>query len=116
MAAAKAGELANAINGIDMKTLSGTDRDAFKPLRERLLLNARYISETKGISHQREHFSSLSDNMYKLAKSVNLSAVPVYQQYCSMKKMYWLSSEAAIKNPYYGSKMLTCGKVTDTIN
>jgi hypothetical protein len=32
-----------------------------------------------------------------------------------MKKMYWLSSEAAIKNPYYGKMMLTCGSVTETI-
>jgi hypothetical protein len=29
--------------------------------------------------------------------------------------MYWLSSEAVIKNPYYGKAMLTCGKVTETI-
>jgi hypothetical protein len=32
-----------------------------------------------------------------------------------MKKAYWLSPDKAIKNPYYGSAMLTCGKVTETI-
>jgi hypothetical protein len=32
-----------------------------------------------------------------------------------MKKASWLSSEAAIKNPYFGSAMLTCGKVTATL-
>jgi hypothetical protein len=32
-----------------------------------------------------------------------------------MIKTHWLSSEKAIKNPYYGSAMLTCGEVTETI-
>jgi hypothetical protein len=50
-----------------------------------------------------------------LAKAVKLSVQPVYQDYCPMKKAYWLSSEAAIKNPYYGSQMLSCGKINDTI-
>ncbi|MAQ74933.1 MAG: hypothetical protein CL613_01215 [Aquimarina sp.] len=31
-----------------------------------------------------------------------------------MKKAYWLSKEKDIKNPYYGSSMLTCGKVAET--
>lgn len=38
----------------------------------------------------------------------------VYYQYCPMKKAYWLSMEKEIKNPYYGSSMLTCGKVIET--
>jgi hypothetical protein len=28
-----------------------------------------------------------------------------------MKKASWLSNDKAIKNPYYGSAMLTCGNV-----
>lgn len=27
----------------------------------------------------------------------------------------WLSKENVVKNPYYGSMMLSCGKVTETI-
>jgi hypothetical protein len=27
----------------------------------------------------------------------------------------WLSKESTIKNPYYGSQMLTCGKTVETI-
>jgi len=46
---------------------------------------------------------------------VKLSDAPLYQQYCPMKKSYWLSKDAAIKNPYYGKQMLTCGKVSDTL-
>jgi hypothetical protein len=32
-----------------------------------------------------------------------------------MKKATWLSSSKTIKNPYFGSAMPTCGKVTETI-
>jgi hypothetical protein len=114
-AATKAGEFVKAINGIDMKTLSEAEMKAFMPLQEKLAFDAKHISETKEIDHQREHFKSFSDNFYKLAKAVKLSDKPVYQDYCPMKKAYWLSGEAAIKNPYFGNQMLTCGKVSDTI-
>ena len=115
IAATKADELLKAINGVDMKALSETDMNIFMPLQEKLAFDAKHISETKEIGHQREHFSSLSNNIYKLAKDAKLSTEPVYQQYCPMKKMYWLSNETTIKNPYYGKMMLTCGKVTETL-
>ena len=114
-AATKAGDLVKALNAVNMKALSEVDMNAFMPLQEKLAFDAKHISENNGIAEQREHFSSLSNNIYKLAKAVKLSAEPVYQEYCPMKKMYWLSSEAAIKNPYYGKAMPTCGKVTDTL-
>jgi hypothetical protein len=53
--------------------------------------------------------------MYTLAKAAKLSPQPVYEQYCPMKNAYWLSSEASIKNPYYGNEMLSCGEVKDTL-
>ena len=114
-AATNAGGLLIAMNSVNMKALSQADMNVFMPLQEKLAFDAKHISENNGIAEQREHFSSLSNNIYKLAKAVKLSAEPVYQEYCPMKKMYWLSSEAAIKNPYYGKAMLTCGKVTNTL-
>ena len=53
--------------------------------------------------------------MFALAKDVKLTDQPIYHAYCHMKKVYWLSAEAGIKNPYYGKTMLTCGKVTETL-
>ena len=114
-AAVYAGELLKAISDIDMKAISETDMNAVMPLQAKLIFDTKHIAENNGIEAQREYFSSLSNNIYKLAKGVKLSAEPVYQEYCPMKKMYWLSSETAIKNPYYGKAMLTCGKVTDTL-
>lgn len=108
LAASKSGELVNALNSADEKTVSKTNKVSFSE-------HAGMIAESKDLKSQREHFSSLSDGMIALAKSTKLSTEPVYQQYCPMKKANWLSSDKAIKNPYYGSSMLTCGKIVNTI-
>ena len=56
--------------------------------------------------------------MYELIK-VSRPAETVYYQHCPMaddgKGANWLSKESAIKNPYYGSQMLSCGKTVETI-
>ncbi|MEO7212004.1 MAG: DUF3347 domain-containing protein [Mucilaginibacter sp.] len=115
-AATHAGEFLKAVNSVDMKSLPTADRSTFMAAQEKLAFDARHISESKDIAHQREHFANFSANFFKLAKAVKLTDKPVYYSYCPMKKSYWLSSEDAIKNPYYGSQMLTCGKVTETLN
>lgn len=107
-AAASADELVKAINNTDNQTVND---DA----RAKLLKDAEVISKSNDLKLQREKLATLSNNMLELAKTVKLSAEPVYQQYCPMKKASWLSSEKAIKNPYYGSAMLTCGSVKTTL-
>ncbi len=64
------------------------------------------------LEKQRAALNDVSTIMWKLVKANKVSQ-PVYYQYCPMKKAYWLSEEKEIKNPYYGSSMLTCGKVED---
>lgn len=107
-AAAKGEAFITVANGIDYKIISEGNINI-------LLKDAGKISETRDLKKQRDFFSNFSNNMIAVAKAVKLSDKAVYEQYCPMKKMYWLSSEKAIKNPYYGSSMLTCGQVTQTI-
>ena len=107
-ASMSAQEFVKALNGADPQTINETSRSA-------LLKDAGQISENRDIKHQREHFATFSTDMYALAKSVKLTGEPGYYAYCPMKKAYWLSNEAVIKNPYYGSVMLTFGKVTETL-
>jgi hypothetical protein len=80
--------------------------------------DAEHISDTKEITHQRDHFMSLSKNLYAVIK-VSKSETPIYYQFCPMankgKGANWLSLDNKIKNPYYGNQMLTCGKVVETI-
>ncbi len=80
-----------------------------------LLKEAQAISVGKSLKEQRLHFASLSSNFIELAKKVKLSSDPVYQEYCPMQKASWLSNNKAIKNPYYGSAMLTCGSLKATL-
>jgi len=96
------------VNSIDYKVISEGNIHT-------LANDAGKIAETKDIKKQREYFASFSTNMAAVAKTVKLTDHPIYQAYCPMKKAYWLSNEKAIKNPYYGSSMLTCGQVTETL-
>ena len=111
----KASEFIQTVNSIDSKQLSESDSKIFVPLQEKLNSEAKSISENTNIETQRDHFATLSQSIYTLLKAVKIYEQPVYQEYCPMKKKYWLSNEPAIKNPYYGKMMLTCGKVTDTV-
>jgi hypothetical protein len=107
-ASLKAVEFVKTLNGVDYKVISEGNVNA-------LLMDAGAISETKDLKRQREYFANFSNNMVALAKAIKLGSAPVYQQYCPMKKTYWLSRDMAIKNPYYGSAMLTCGQIIDTL-
>lgn len=108
LAAINAEEMVNVINGADKQTINDDGRGS-------LLKAANTISQLEDIKLQREKFATLSNNMFQLAKTVRLSVDPVYEQYCPMKKALWLSNEKAIKNPYYGSGMLTCGFIKSSL-
>lgn len=108
-ASASATEFLKSANNIDSKVIA---QDKLTDLQK----DAGAISQMNDIKHQREHFADLSANMLEIAKSSKLSSQPVYAIYCPMKKSYWLSNDKTIKNPYFGSAMLTCGTVKETIN
>ena len=107
-AALNANQLLRSINTIDFKLISEGNIHI-------LAKDAGNISSTKDLKKQRQYFSNLSSNMVAVAKSFKLSETPIFVQYCPMKKASWLSSEKEIKNPYYGSTMLACGEVTETL-
>ena len=96
--------------------LKPDQKKLFDSYAEKLKFDSRHISEVAVIDHQREHFASLSKNMFEVLKGLKMNSAVVYQDYCPMKKAYWLSETAAIKNPYYNDKeMATCGKVTASL-
>ncbi|MFT3751276.1 MAG: DUF3347 domain-containing protein [Agriterribacter sp.] len=81
--------------------------------KDDLLKAVETMYKSTGIEKQRAAFEKISTIMWDIVKQSGPLSQDVYYQYCPMKKAYWLSNEAAIKNPYYGSKMLTCGSVKD---
>ncbi len=117
-AASKAKSLIETLNAVKMEKLERKEHEAFMKALKDLQMHAEHISETEDIGHQRDHFDSLSKLMYELMKTIKPTYV-VYLDNCPMyadgKGADWISKESMIKNPYYGSKMLTCGKVKETI-
>ncbi|MGZ8561574.1 MAG: DUF3347 domain-containing protein [Flavisolibacter sp.] len=107
-AATNAGLFLRTANTIDFKVISEGNIHI-------LSKDAGRISELKDLAKQREVFAALSSNMATIAKTLKLTGEPVYVQYCPMKKASWLSAEKEINNPYYGSAMLTCGEVKETL-
>lgn len=118
IASTKAKDLQTAINAVKMDKLPMDVHTVWMKVLNDLKEDAEHINGTKDISHQRDHFMSLSKNMYELIK-IAKPAETVYYQFCPMandgKGANWLSKESGIKNPYYGSQMLTCGKTIETI-
>lgn len=118
LASAKAKELLNALNAVQMNKLSNEEHTVWMKVIKDLKFDTEHIEETKDVGHQRDHFNTLSDNMYQLLK-VSKQETPTYYQHCPManngKGANWLSKENTVKNPYYGAKMLTCGKTVETI-
>jgi copper chaperone CopZ len=115
---AKAATLLLTINRVEMQTLKTEEHNVWMKIVKNIKEDAEHISDTKDIKHQREHFVTLSKNIYDLIK-VSKQETPTYYQFCPManngKGANWLSKENTVKNPYYGSMMLNCGKVIETI-
>jgi len=117
-ASVKAKTLLTAINNVKMDKLDMEVHMVWMKVLNDLKEHSEHIADTKDIKHQRDHFMDLSKKMYDLIK-VSKQETPTYYQHCPMandgKGADWLSKENAIKNPYYGSQMLTCGKTVETI-
>lgn len=115
LAKTRAKDLLDALTAQQVKGLQPQQQKLLATYLEKLKFDSRHISETTVIDHQREHFASLSKNMYALLSGLKMNTTTVYQEYCPMKKAYWLSETEEIRNPYYGDAMLECGKITATI-
>ena len=113
-ASAKSKELLTSIEAVKMETLKMDIHMVWMKILKELTAGAKSISETQDIKKQRDFFKSLSKNTYELIK-VSKPTEAIYYQYCPMQDANWLSKENAVKNPYYGSQMLTCGKTVETI-
>ncbi|MCE3258746.1 MAG: hypothetical protein K0S12_387 [Bacteroidetes bacterium] len=117
-AAQGAKELVTALDAVNMNAMKEKEHNAFMKQFAGLKSDAKNISDAKDLERQRDVFAGLSDKMFELMK-VAKPSYPVYLENCPMfndgKGANWISKETAIKNPYYGSQMLTCGKVKETL-
>ncbi len=118
-AAAKGGKnLLNAFASFDMGTLTKEQHSEYMEIVENATEQAEHIVKSP-IDHQREHFEILSNDMNDLIALLGTEKT-LYQDFCPManngKGAIWLSETEEIKNPFYGSKMMKCGKMQKQIN
>ena len=113
-ASEKAAALLSSITAVKMEILKMDEHVIWMKILKDLTADSKSISETQDIKKQRDFFKSLSKNIYELIK-VSKPTEAIYYQYCPMQDANWLSKENAVKNPYYGSQMLSCGKTIETI-
>lgn len=118
-ASAKAKAMLTAVDAVKMDQLSAETHLVWMKVLNELKEDAGRIGQSADIAVQRQHFMRLSVNMYRLLKA-DKPAGTVYYQFCPMandgKGANWLSRESAIRNPYYGATMLSCGRTAETLN
>lgn len=117
-AAASSGKkVVSALVAIDIKNYSEDEQKELKEIIENAKEQAEHIAES-AMDHQREHFEILSKDVVDLI-AITGTDKTLYQDFCPMyndgKGAIWLSEFKEIKNPYYGSKMLTCGSMQKEI-
>ncbi len=117
-AAAQGKVLFDALAAVKMEALQPAEHTVWMKYQQKLIGDAERIKDMTNIKQQRERFAALSKNMYEVMKAIK-PETEVYYDHCPMyndgKGGDWLSTEKAIKNPYYGKQMLTCGSVTETL-
>ncbi|MEZ7496994.1 DUF3347 domain-containing protein [Leeuwenhoekiella aequorea] len=108
--------LATTLGKLNISEYTDTQQSDLKDIVEDAVEHAEHISESD-IAHQREHFKVLSKDVTDMV-AITGTENTLYQQFCPMYDggSAWLSTSKDVKNPYYGSKMLTCGKVQKEIN
>lgn len=118
-AASAGSEILNALGKVDTASLTAEQKQSFISVADDVRENADHISKNAGkIAHQREHFESLSKDVYDLVKAFG-GGQKLYYEHCPMafdgKGASWVSEIKEIKNPYFGSEMLECGEVKEEL-
>ncbi len=118
-AAAKGAYLVSSLKAIKMNELAMDVHMVWMKVMKELESDAQKIASNKKVEDQRKALILVTKNIYALMK-VAKTETPTYYQFCPManggKGANWLSKENEVKNPYYGSMMMSCGSTVETIN
>ena len=115
-----ASQMLNNIKNFNAGNLPEEQESFYKQRVDAMRNDIRYLTQTNDVERQRDHFALITRNTYALTKAFDPAGETIYYQYCPMAFNntggYWLSSTEEIRNPYFGDKMLKCGRVEETIN
>ncbi len=119
-AATAGSEMTKAFENFDKTSLTAEQTKVYNDIEEDAKEHAEHIGANAGnIEHQREHFETLSQEMYDLVKSVG-TGQKLFLTHCPMynnnKGANWLSETKQVQNPYLGQAMSKCGSVKEELN
>ena len=87
--------------------------------QKELLKSTQEMSSAKDIQEMRNNFDELSETTIGMVHTFQLTGKELYVLHCPMandnKGADWLSASSEVKNPFYGSAMLSCGELKSTI-
>jgi len=89
-------------------SVSGDHTGHYKDIPKKLKVAATAVAGAGDIKATREAFKGMSKPMAMWATMSKPAGAKV--AFCSMAKGSWLQAGDEIRNPYYGSEMLTCGE------
>jgi hypothetical protein len=84
------------------------------PASEKLgedIARAAQSIQGENLEQTRLEFFELSKPLLVYLNTYYSGKETYYRFYCDMAKKGWVQSEKEIRNPYYGSSMLTCGEL-----
>jgi len=117
-AAAASANIEKTIKAFDKSLLTADQKKVYDDIEDDLKEHAEHVAMSK-IDHQREHFATMSKDVYDLVTAFGGGMV-LYHDHCPMydnnKGAMWLSETKEITNPYFGEKMMTCGVVKEMIH
>lgn len=109
--------LAESTGAFDVGTFAASEQQELEEILEVAKEHGEHIAKSD-IGHQREHFEALGKDIKDLVAIAGTDR-DLYQQYCPMYNNnaggMWLSASDEVLNPLFGSKMLNCGSVQETI-
>lgn len=115
----EAQNLLKKIETIDMRLFPGASHEYWMTKSNLILVSLKEIKQNSNIDEIRKSFVVISENLIKVFKAFGTGNNKAFVQFCPMANnkigAFWLSTEKQIKNPFYGSMMLTCGETRDTL-
>ena len=112
-------ELIAEIAEVDMTLVKGDAHQYWMQQLDALSTHTKNISDLEEIEAQRRQFDFLSQAMIHTIKAFGAAGADLYVQHCPMafdnEGADWISNEEAIRNPYFGDRMLKCGSVLEVL-
>ena len=107
------------LDKINMSLFKGDAHNAWMDYQNSLSKSLEHVQHFSDIDQLRKAFQPVSATLIEMTNTFTPLGKTIYVQHCPMadnnKGADWLSTFKEIKNPYFGSSMLTCGEVTKEI-